>query len=700
MQSTGISWRVAPCVRLVLPLIIGIIAYWLAVEQVGWLLLGGIGLLLWQMVTLYRTPHIRDVRFWGVGVQITFVGLGWWLAYGHDARQAPHFIQEHNSAQTYTVTLSTAPQLKGSTLTCLAELTQQQVEKEWRFCSGTVQLRFPIDTLSAALVYGDELAVHAVVKAIDSPKNPMAFDAQAYYAQQNIYHQAYVPSGQWIRLGWSGSIWRQHLYQLRHHLLLILEEHLPTPNEYAVGAALLLGAKEHLDRDLRNAYADTGAMHILAVSGLHIGILMGLLAFGLKGLERRGKRGKQLRVVVLLLALWGYALLTGASASVLRASTMLSFVLLGQLGQKRINIYNALAASALLLLFVDPFMVLGVGFQLSYAALLGIVYFHPKIYRVWKAPNTVLDWLWNGLAVSLAAQLATAPLSVYYFHQFPLYFWLSGVVVMAMGGLLLGIGAALLLLHAVPVLGGALGKLLYGCLWLTNSLIFGIQQLPGAVSDGWWWTGVQLFLAYGIVWGMERTLDKRWMRWALVPALGAVCWVGLEAKKIQEQVSQQQLCLHHHRGGGFLSYVQGAVCITIGAVDYNHAATRQYAQQNYLFAKGVQENNYYTWDTVVQSSTLHYQNYCVQVSHQRLAIFLPEHLHQASQAPLPVDYLWLQGNPKLYDLSALQDYYDYDHLIFDGSNPAYRRAEWAILCEQAGIAYTDLAEDGALLIDL
>ena len=379
---------------------------------------------------------------------------------------------------------------------------------------------------------------------------------------------------------------------------------------------------------------------------------------------------------------------------------MFSFVLVGQIWRKRTNIYNTLAASALVLLMVDPFMLFGVGFQLSYAALLGIVYFHPKIYACWKAPNRLLQWTWNGLALSLAAQLGTAPLSLYYFRQFPLYFWLSGVVVMLVAGPILAVGLALLLFQTVPWVSGLLGKLLYGLLWGTNSLIFAIQQLPGAVSEGWWWTGTQLVLAYGIIVGLDWTLKRRQLKWALVPLAALLLWLGLDIQRAQDQLQQQQLCLHHHRSGGFLSWVQGQSCTTIGDSSLAPAAARQYAQQYYLYAKGIQQEVYHPWEATVEQSQLFYATHRLQVGPQRLAVVLPEHLRQASHTPLRVDYLWLQQNLRLKDLEELEALYEYQHLVFDASSPAYRRSAWAEACQERGIPYTDLAEEGALLIDL
>ena len=195
-------------------------------------------------------------------------------------------------------------------------------------------------------------------------------------------------------------------------------------------------------------------MHVLAVSGLHIGILYLLVGFLLKPLERTRKL-KVLRGVVILLIIWGFALLTGLSPSIKRAATMFSFIVVADAFNRNTNIYNTIAASALFLLVIDPALLMSVGFQLSYLAVLSIVLLYRPIFNILPASNVVLNKIWEILSVSLAAQLAVFPLSIYYFHQFPVYFLLANLVIMPLAGLNLITGIFSVVFYKIPFVGDA-----------------------------------------------------------------------------------------------------------------------------------------------------------------------------------------------------------------------------------------------------
>ncbi len=462
-----------------------------------------------------------------------------------------------------------------------------------------------------------------------------------------------MPRKNWWVIGWAGQAWRQTLFQWREQLLGILKTTIRTPNEYAVAAALLLGAKESLDSTLRNAYADTGAMHVLAVSGLHVGILMLILGFLLGFLKQFGPNGKRLQALLLLVMLWLFSFLTGASASVLRASTMLSFVLVGQVLGRQINVYNSLAASAFLLLCIDTNLLYQVGFQLSYLALLGIVYLQPKIYQRWTIQPRLGDWLWQGVSVSLAAQLATAPLSLYYFHQFPLFFWLSGVVVTAAAGILLGLGLGVLLLTNVPVVGAWLATAFQWSLFTMNSAIFGIQQLPGAVWEGFWLESWQLYLAYFILFAVIICLLQRRLPWGIAALSGVVLLMSVEVWQQQQQRQQAQLCIYNSRKSSAWTVLNGQESITWTDSSLLETPQLPYLQQNYLYSKGIQHQQHLALETEWQAPFGSYRNGKGRFLSTALALYRPADINQRSSAPLPVDYVLVCGNPRLYDLERI-----------------------------------------------
>ncbi|MGC3977098.1 MAG: ComEC/Rec2 family competence protein [Paludibacteraceae bacterium] len=234
-------------------------------------------------------------------------------------------------------------------------------------------------------------------------------------------------------------------------------------------------------RRFSKSYSATGAMHILSVSGLHVGIVYAVIAFLLRFLDKK-RRTKIFKAVIIILFLWIYAFITGLSPAVMRAAFMFSFVSLATCFERKSQIYNTIFASAFLMLLIQPNSLFNIGFQLSYAAVLSIVFFQPGISK-WIFPrNKIAKWTWDLVAVSVAAQLGTAPFTLYYFHQFPNFFLLTNIIAIPLSSIIIYLAIALLLLSFVPLLSTFIALLLKWSLWLMNSSIVFIQELPFSVS--------------------------------------------------------------------------------------------------------------------------------------------------------------------------------------------------------------------------
>jgi competence protein ComEC len=702
------TWQQIPFIRLLIPLLFGIGIYsCCGTLDLSWVLLASLyGLLLGTSILLHlkKAPGVSTIRTWGFVLSILLIHLGYLVSYVNDIRNTPTYIQTNpkQEATFYIASIDSPIKINAKSIKATLKISTQGAHIDSLIpCTGKAIVYFQLDTNSAKLEYGDLITFHTTLKEFPAPLNPKAFDSRAYYATQNIYHQSYLPGDQWKKLApEQGNLLYQFIYKTRSSLLQILAKHLPSPNEYAVAAALLLGAKDQLNKELRNAYADTGAMHVLAVSGLHIGILVGLLAFLLSFVRRSDKKWMRLKTLLLLTLLWSFALLTGASASVLRACTMFSFVIVGQLLNRKINIYNSLAASAFLLLCLDPLLLFQVGFQLSYFALVGIIYLHPRIYKRWYIENKLGDWIWNGMALSIAAQIATLPISLYYFHQFPVFFWLSGIVVTATASIILSLGIALLCLHSVPFLGAALGHALYGFIFLMNSLIFLIQQLPGAVWEGFWLESWQMWSWYLILISGTYLLLSRQLKWAFVPLSLGIVLFGYQASVDYQQTQQNQLCIYNSRKSTLISYINGANCTTW--MDSTLVGNPQidYAQQNHLWSLGITKNQLYTLEDSVQQNTFYYQNRKGQFQNQKLSLYGQEDVLRQSHTPLEVDYVLVHGNPKLKSIQQIEDLYLYKTLVFDASNSSWKIKKWIKECQDLEIDFIDVSTEGAWVLDL
>ena len=281
--------------------------------------------------------------------------------------------------------------------------------------------------------------------------------------------------------------------------------------ELAIASALTLGDKSMLDKELKRSYSATGASHVLAVSGLHVGIIY-LVIIALLQQLFRGNRFKPIRVILALTGLWSYAFVAGLSASVVRASVMFSLVSIGEMMRRKSPSLNIVFASAFLMLLYEPRYLNDVGFQLSYAAVFAILLLHERIYKSLKISNFILDKAWSLTSVSIAAQLGTMPIMLYHFHQFSNCFWLSGLIVIPAATLLIYGCSLLLMATSFPVISNVIGSLLSGLIKGMNSSIRWLEGLPHSNVSGIAFGGIDVLLLYALLGSLLAVVQEQSFR--------------------------------------------------------------------------------------------------------------------------------------------------------------------------------------------
>jgi competence protein ComEC len=394
---------------------------------------------------------------------------------------------------------------------------------------------------------GQVIRVEKSPESIPPPTFPNEFDYKGFLARSQIHYRQFV--GDRFVVVDSAEV-RTSAYWLenfRKKLVGIIDAKVPHPESKQIASALLLGQQQELDKEIRNAYAETGTMHILAVSGLHVGIIYAILLFPLKGIRLK-KTPRKIYLVAVVLLIWMYALLTGFSPSVIRAATMFSLFTAGQMRERKPSSFNILAFSAILMIAFDPGVIYEVGFQLSYLAVGGILLLQPLILRWWLPPNQVLEYIWQLTAVSLAAQLATFPLSIYYFHIFPSYFLIANLVIIPLSFLVMQAGIPLLIFSWVPFLGDGLGWLVSWMIWLQNWITFTIQLLPGGNLDRLTihLAGMILVWALLIFWGNWEFGDRKKM--VIAGAILLLIWSGDRIVREMRQPSEELLIFSGEKG--------------------------------------------------------------------------------------------------------------------------------------------------------
>ena len=493
-------WSRFPFVRVVLFFILGIL---LGIYYPGNDSQVIIGLIIFLIILTFLVLNRRRwmLRFnylYGINMSLIFLLFGYaFVSISHDPNNQTH-LTHLESGDYYSGNVVDEPLQKGDYLQ-LKIAVEAIKDSAWHKASGNVlaYIKLPVEYKPG---YGDKLLIKGFPYRVTPPLNPQEFDYRQYLAYKNIYHQHFINSDNWQLLEQaSGFSLRRMSINARSFLEEKLTLFIPQPEELSVAKALILGKKEDLDKTTREVYAKAGAMHVLAVSGLHVGIIY-LVLLGLL----RQKQNKITRPVlvasIVIPALWGYAFLTGLSPSVLRAVTMFSFLALAQVLNRRSASLNTLAISAFILLLVNPYMIMAVGFQLSYIAVAGIIFLYP-VFEKWLNPsNPVLRFLWQITALSLAAQLVTSPLSALYFHRFPTYFLFSNLLVIPAATIIVWGGLTLLTLGIVSsALGLLLGKILSMIIWLVNQTLHWIATLPNADVHSLATTMLDTWILYGLI---------------------------------------------------------------------------------------------------------------------------------------------------------------------------------------------------------
>jgi competence protein ComEC len=346
-----------------------------------------------------------------------------------------------------------------------------------------VRIFFTASADSVSPEIGDSLSFRASLSKVRNRGNPEEFDYAGYLQNQGIYYTGYVREDDLHVGNGSGKyILRSMASRIRLSISRRFEAYGISGDKHAVLAALVTGNRQFIDRELKDQYASAGVMHILAVSGLHVGILYLFLSMIL--FRNRNQRFFRIvRLIIIMSFIWGYAFITGMSASVMRASFMFSLFLAGKNFNRPADSYNILAASVFLLLLIDPAQLFHVGFQFSHLAVLGIVFFQPRIENLLLLKNGIADRIWQLVTVSIAAQITTFPLTLFYFHQFPLYFWLSNILVIPAVWLIMVCALLFLVFSFFTPLAMGLSACLKGLLFLLNQSIAWISRLPLAVIE-------------------------------------------------------------------------------------------------------------------------------------------------------------------------------------------------------------------------
>jgi len=490
-----------------------------------------------------------------LGLAIVFV-LGYSrLLLFTESRNENHISKIPEQIEAYEAIVRNVPEEKAKSWKVEVEVTQGKTS-DWKRETGRLLLY--ISKKNAREIdwqFGDKILVKGNPQELNSPLNPFEFDFKRFLSFKNISHQQFVSISDVKlieRTSSKGFIYYSH--RARAWCMEKLNHFVTGDDERAIAIALVLGVTDGIDNDLQNAYAASGAMHVLAVSGMHVGIIYAIILLFFKPIDKI-KNSKWIVAVVSLICLWSFSFITGNSPSVLRAVTMFSFIALARPFGKRTNIYNTLAASVFVLLIYNPYLIMSVGFQLSYLAVLGIVYLQRPLYQLWEIENKIGDWIWSITCVSIAAQASTFALGLLYFHQFPTYFLISNLFVIPLSTLVLLGGILLLVVSFIPALASVVGIALEWMIKALNWIVFKTEALPLSLINNIHLTIFQCWLLMAMLMSLVLLLQRKSSKWLYLSFALTVVFTGTQWLHFENDVNQTQMIaysINHHQAIEFI----------------------------------------------------------------------------------------------------------------------------------------------------
>ena len=423
------------------------------------------------IITLYlsKKDYIQKIYF-GIATYLLFFQIGCCTQVLHNEFYNEdnyiHLIK--NETDYHSVELVLREKLKGTaSINKYIGLVKRLDNKE---CSGKILVQIPKTLVNSRIQIGSKIQIIGKVISNKKALNPNQFDYSKYLNNKSIFAQIYANTNS-IKI--SDKIDRNIWYysdHLRNKIIANLEKNNFSKDELQVVTALILGQQQDISKEILKDYQYAGAIHILSVSGLHVGFILLFITFLLK-LIPKNKLGNTIRLIIIIICLWGFAILAGLSPSVIRSVTMFSFVAVGMYLKRSTNIFHTLLVSMFLILFFQPSFLFDVGFQLSYLSLFFILWLQPLLSNIWTPKNKIVNYFWDILTVSFAAQIGAFPLSIFYFHQFPGLFFITNLIIIPFLIVIMGLGVLVMVLAAFDFVPIITMKSLEFCIYYLNKII-------------------------------------------------------------------------------------------------------------------------------------------------------------------------------------------------------------------------------------
>jgi len=545
--------------------------------------------------------------------------------------------------------------------------------------TGKLLVTVPKDSLHKLLTPGDAYFIAGDLKPIQGAFNPYQFDYAAYMEKQGVFQQVRLKDN-FVKAGHINTF-DSCVGSLREKLIRSFDIHDFDAKTRNVINALLLGQRQDMDKETSDSYANAGVLHILAISGLHFSLLFYLLTLLLKPLSRFRRKGELLQLFVILALLWGFAFITGLSASVVRSVVMFSIILVGQYANRTTNIYNSLALSMLILLLAKPMFLFDVGFQLSYIAVFAIVWLQPLYKKARVSRYLAINYAIDTVLISLAAQIGVLPLSLYYFNQFPLLFLVANLVVIPLSNVILVLGLLVLMLNFIaPPVAVFFGQALELLIMVMNGFIAWVASFDRLVLKDIPFTLLLNISLYAVLILMVLWMFKKSYTRTAALLVSVLVFQGIYTLTVWNSKSHDELVVFNNRNTSLLAVKQDSK-ITIYSDDslaLESPVVRSYRKGSFASEIDIKPLYDVLW-------------------HKGSKVLVIDSSASYSRAMKP-DVLVLIHSPKVNFERMLAELKP-KQVIADATNYRSHITRWALTCQKQKIPFHATAEKGSFRIE-
>lgn len=684
-----------PFVKLVAALAAGIITQWYFHPDIK-IILCSTAFVACIIICFSFLVEAKKFRFnWLRGALLLslFVFAGMMLTWKQNIHNNAHwFGKVYKPGNVVLITLEEPLVEKANSYKALASVDAILIDNHWKSTTGNILLYIKKDGRSINLKYGSQIIINKTLQPITNSGNPAALNYNRFCLFQGITNQVFLSKNDYISLSSTNKIFlNQFLFSTRDAALSTMQQNIHSQKELGIAEALLIGYRNDLDKDLVQAYSDTGVVHIIAISGMHIAILYATLVW-LFRFFKSSKLKKILEPIIILGVIWMFTLIAGAAPSISRASVMFTCILVGQFLNKNGNIFNTLAASAFILLLYNPFNLWDVGFQLSYAAVLSIVIFFKPVNNLIYIQNKSLRKLWQLTSVTLAAQVFALPIVIYHFHQLPLMFLIGNLIAVPLSGFILYAELALFCFSWLHIAASFIGAIIEYSIKFMNDFIQYMDATDFSVWDGLHISLWQVIILFGFIIALSVWLLNK-NKPAFITALNcALTFFILRDINFIQHSQQQKIVVYNVPKYTAIDFISGNDCCFSGdSIVITNALLRNFNLKQSRIKDRISINKN-VFLPEFDNTLLNYNNKNILLLNQTIA-------KSNTSKKIRVDIIIICGkiNNSIAELNSI---FDCNTYIASSNVAMWKSIQWKKDCELLHLRFHSVAQQGASVVKL